>query len=122
MKPTELLEAARRLVEQPIDLTDGLWGRAATFLARQALEQRLSDILAVRAPGSQEAPFDARLLVLGEVLGNRELAAQARYTWAALSQASHHHSYELPPTSKELGDWIEAVERFLETTVEAVAS
>lgn len=47
MKPTDLLEAARRLVE-PRNLTDGLWGRAATFLARQALEQRLADILAVR--------------------------------------------------------------------------
>ena len=121
MKPADLLDAARRLVEKPHNLTDGFWGRAATFLARQALEQRLSDILALRAPGSQNAPFDARLLVLGEVLGNRELAAQARYTWATLSQASHHHSYELPPTSHELRDWIEAVDKFLKNTGEHVA-
>jgi hypothetical protein len=114
MKPTELLDAASDLIEQPRALTGSLWARAATFLARQALEQRMADILAVQAPGSEDAPFRAKLLVLGEVLGNSEVAARASYTWAALSGASHHHGYELPPTIEELRDWLEAVERFLE--------
>jgi hypothetical protein len=106
-----LLNAARRLVDQPIDLTGGLWGRAATFLARQALEERMAEILVARAPGSDATTFSAQLLILGEVLGDRELAAKTSYTWAALSNASHDH--ELAPTTEELCDWLNVVEELL---------
>lgn len=118
MKPVEILDAARHLMEQPRDLTGSLWARATTFLARQALEQRMADILRARAPGSDDAPFTAKLLVLGEVLGDRDVAARASYTWAALSRASHHHGYELPPTREELRDWVAAVERFFDDSSE----
>jgi hypothetical protein len=111
MKPRQLLEAARRLIDQPLDLTGGLWSRAATFLARQALEERMAEILVGRAPGSDAAKFSAQLLILGEVLGDRDLAAKISYTWAALSIASHDH--ELAPTSDELRDWLDAVEQLL---------
>jgi hypothetical protein len=101
------------MVEQPRDNTNGLWGRAATLLARQALEQRMSEILKARAPGSQDARFSAQLLILGEVLGDRDLAARTAYAWNALSEASHHHGCELPPTSEELLDWIATVRQFI---------
>lgn len=113
MKPVELLDEARRLIEQPTEASAGLWARAATILARQALEEQLALVLAERAPGSQSAPGDAQLLVLCEVLGNRELAQRTRFVWSALSSASHAHGYELPPTSKELSDWCDTVEEFL---------
>jgi hypothetical protein len=38
---------------------------------------------------------------------------RTRFVWSALSSASHVHGYELPPTSKELRDWCDAVGDFL---------
>jgi hypothetical protein len=113
VNPRDLLAEARRLVEQPTAATGGLWARAATILARQALEEKLEQVLSELAPGSQSAPWDAQLLILCEVLGDRELAVRTRFVWSALSSASHVHGYELPPTSKELRDWCDAVGEFL---------
>jgi hypothetical protein len=113
MKPHELLAEARRLIDQPSEATGGLWARAATILARQALEEKLEQILAERAPGSQSAPYEAQLLILREVLSDPELAVRTRFVWSALSSASHVHGYELPPTSKALRDWCDAVGEFL---------
>lgn len=39
--------------------------------------------------GSQTAPFDAQLLILSEVLSDRELAMRMRFVWSALGSASH---------------------------------
>lgn len=113
MNPQELLAAARRLIEEPSEATGGLWARAATILARQALEEKLAAVLSELAPGSQSAPGEAQLLILCEVLGDRALAVRTRFVWSALSSASHMHGYELPATSKELSDWCDAVGEFL---------
>jgi len=110
MTPAELLTAAREFVEQPEASTGTLWARSATLLTRQALEQAMAELLAARAPGTQAAPFSTQLLVLGEVLNDRELAARSGYVWSALSRASHQQGYELPPTAKELRRWIDVVD------------
>jgi hypothetical protein len=118
MTPAELLTAARDLVEAPRAATAATipsWApRAATILARQALEQAMTDVLKSRAPGSQAAPFTVRLLVLGEVLGDRDLAARTSYVWSALGAASHQQGYELPPTDKELRRWLAVVAELVE--------
>jgi len=41
MTPTDLLAAARRLLDRPDAKTAAIWPRAAALLARQALEQGL---------------------------------------------------------------------------------
>lgn len=101
------------MIEVPSESTGGLWARAATILARQALEEKLRQVLSERAPGCQSAPFEAQLLILCEVLNDRALAVRTRFVWSALSSASHVHGYELPPTSRELRDWCDAVSEFL---------
>lgn len=118
MTPAELLAAANDLLETPREATSGAapsWApRAATILARQALEQAMTEVLRARAPGSHVAPFTVRLLLLAEVLGDRDLAAAASYTWSALSAASHQQGYELPPTHHELRRWLSVVSELLQ--------
>ena len=114
MNATTLLVEARRLLEGTVETQAGLLLRAATFLARQALESRTDELLARRVRNVEEARYDARLLLLGEVLTDRELAKQTRFVWAALSSACHLHAYELPPPVSEVESWLDAVQRFLD--------
>ena len=113
MKAEQLLAEAKRLVVGETSAEAGLRCRAAVLLSRQALEARVIEILATRAPHIEDAAFDAQLLSLLGVMQNAELAKRARYVWAALSSASHMQQYDLPPTSIELTDWIETVDLFL---------
>jgi hypothetical protein len=110
-----LLAAAKQLVATPSAATEGLWPRAAAILARQALESHLREFLATAAPGAIEAPFRTRLLLLRELHPNKALATRAAYTWAALSEATHHHGYELAPTVVELASWLVTVEELVAT-------
>jgi hypothetical protein len=108
-----LLRAARALVESPRAATAGIWPRAAALLARQALEAALADHWAGRAPGLERASMRAQLACLPDYLPDRRLAADTAFAWAALSEACHHHAYELAPTASELGAWLDAVERLV---------
>ena len=114
MTPRELLVAARKLVEAPRQVTEGIWSKAATILTRQALECQVAEVLSQRAPGSQAAQFEAQLILLIEVHADRELASRARYTWSALSAASHEPGYELPPAADQLRRWIAVVQELID--------
>lgn len=117
MKPAQLLGEARRLLDAGHDgASGGLRLRAATILARQSLEGRMDEILTSRVQAIAAVTFDARLLVLPAVMNEPELAAEIRYTWAALSSASHLHAYELPPTVDELSRWFDCIQRFLDAS------
>jgi hypothetical protein len=55
------------------------------------------------------------LLCLPAYLNDKQdLARRVAYAWSGLSRASHHHAYELPPTSSELAAWIDTVEELTE--------
>jgi hypothetical protein len=108
-----LLAAGRGLVEAPRAETAGLWPRAAALLGRQALEATLEDHWATRAPGLERASMRAQLACLPDYLADRRLAADVAFTWAALSEACHHHAYELGPTAPELAGWLDSVERLV---------
>lgn len=110
---TDVLAAARNLVERTDAATAGLWPRATALLARQALEAALDDFWRVRAPGVEACSTKAQLLCLPHYLGDEALAEEVSYAWAGLSRACHQHPYELPPTSTELQGWLEIVERLL---------
>ncbi len=44
---------------------------------------------------------------------DKKLAHAIAYTWAALSNACHHHAYELAPIASELELWIATTETML---------
>lgn len=88
MKPSQLLVEAKRLLEHGDRPHAALRLRAATLLARQALEGRADELLRRRVSQLEEARFDARLLLLEEVIRERALARHMRFVRAALSSAS----------------------------------
>ncbi len=113
-----MLAAARDLVERASPGTAGLWPRAAALLARQSLEATLRIYWSKVALGAEEGSMRAQLLCLGRYLPDEPLARRAHIAWAALSEACHHHPYELAPTRAELlarfdtvGALVERVER-----------
>ena len=114
MDPAHLLAEARALVDRPRDELEGLWPRAAALLARQALEQALERLWAVRAPSLRSASARARLTCLPAYLGDPRLAGDVAYTRSALSEACHHRSYALGPTEGELHARLDVVERVIE--------
>lgn len=85
--------------------------RAAAWLTRAALEDAVAEL--VRVKGCDPGRANMRtLLGCVEVLyetDTPQLAAQAQYAWDALSQAAHHHAYELAPTHAEVSALTELV-------------
>ena len=113
--PSAPLAEARNLVERPTSGTVGLWPRAAALLTRRALEEALDRLWLRRAPGLERASARAQLACLPEYLGDAALAWEIVFTWSALSNACHHHAYELAPTAAELGQRLDAVSRLIKT-------
>lgn len=114
----ELLSEARQLVERSGAGTRGLWPRASALLARQALEVALRTYWSDVAPGTEEASMRGQLLCLEGYLP-AATARRAHLVWTALSRASHHHVYELPPTRDELLSWCATVAHVVEQTERA---
>lgn len=85
--------------------------RAAAWVTRSALEDTLNEL--IRAKGLDPGAANTRTL-LGciEVLYQEDapyIASEAQYAWDSLSQASHHHAYELAPTHAEVSALTELV-------------
>ena len=111
---SELVFAARRLVERADPMTAGIWPRATALLTRQALEAALDVLWRRRAPGLEACSARAQLICLPSYLhDDQELAKRVSYTWSGLSRACHQHPYELSPTSPELLNWIGTVEQLI---------
>jgi len=110
----QLLEAAREVLSRADAVSTGVWPRAAAHLCRQALELGLVEFWSRRVPGMQDLPLRAQLLCLPTFFNDTQLSHTTSYTWAALSNACHHHVYELAPTASEIAAWIKTVEAMLE--------
>jgi hypothetical protein len=113
MTPTETLAMAQQLLDRADATTAGLWPRAAALLARQALEQGLDAYWREKGLPLHGCGTRPQLICLGEYIGNAALAGRAHHTWAALSEACHHHPYELAPGQGELATWIDTVGKLL---------
>ncbi|MEV6890918.1 hypothetical protein [Kribbella sp. NPDC051137] len=88
--------------------------RIAAFLTRQALEDEIeAHCEQLVAPMPFPVRMRSRLSVL-KALDETGFSRTAEYAWTALSQACHHHSYELSPTISEL--------RHLHSTVAGLAA
>ncbi|MBX6355881.1 MAG: hypothetical protein IRZ05_08490 [Micromonosporaceae bacterium] len=97
------LTAADKLLTQLVPGARGTWPRACAWLIRLALETELAVFWAKsRHPEIGACRSRRAQLLLLPRYANRELARRATHAWAALSRASHHHSYELAPTATEL--------------------
>jgi len=108
--PKELLQHAFVLIDDPPRVFESRWPRAVALLARQALEASLQNLWLKRDVKVGWASERAQLLCLPGVLGNVRLAADTTLAWNALSEASHQHAYELPPTAGELTTWLDTVD------------
>jgi hypothetical protein len=113
MTPAETLAMAERLLERSDARTAGLWPRAAALLGRQALEQGLDAYWRSRGLPLDAVSTRPQLICLREYLGDASLAGRAHHTWAALSEACHHHAYELAPGQGELTAWLGTVAELL---------
>jgi len=117
MTPAELLDAAREVMSDAGAPAVGERSRAAAFLARQALERRLTEFWNSRpeTAGLGKATGRSQLTCLPRYL-DPELAYEVAYAWAVLSDACHYHSYDLAPTAAELSGLIGTVAKFLAST------
>jgi hypothetical protein len=109
--PTELADAAERVLVDPGDALFGCWARASALLARQSLESAMDLLWRARAPIVVQCSMSSQLLVLPSYLRDQEAARNAAYAWSALSRACHHHAYELPPTASEMRSLIALTRR-----------
>lgn len=107
--PADLLGAARAILARAEAQRGQSWARAVALLARQALEGSVDSYWAQRAPGMDGCRRKVKLLCLASYLDEPMIGRLAYQTWAALSDACHHHAYELAPTTTELAGWIETV-------------
>lgn len=73
------------------------WPRGAAFLARNALEEWVRGHSATLDEGLPQATMASQLLCLELCIGPGR-AGRARHTWGSLSEACHHHAYELSPS------------------------
>jgi hypothetical protein len=118
--PQDLLDAARGLLDHPDARVNGVWPRAASHLARQALEQTIEDFWRARVPALADTPMRVQLTSLPTFLKSAETAARAAYTWACLSNACHHHAYELAPSTAELSTWMDHVKQVRNVIIETL--
>lgn len=116
------VEIAVEMLDRVDPSTRGLWPRAAALLGRQALEDAISWVWVVHAPGMDECSMRAQLLCLNEYLGDEELSEEARFVYARLSWACHHHAYDLAPTAIELRGWLGGVQRLIRATREVATA
>jgi hypothetical protein len=113
---TDLLAAARDLLERPTLGSVGGWPRAVALLTRQALETAIEELWqsSPATAGLTACTRKTQLTCLPAYL-DPSVAREVGYAWAALSNACHYHPYDLAPTAAELSGWIDSVTRLLVT-------
>ena len=74
-----------------------------------------------RAPDVAGRSVRVQLICLRTYLDNADLAGRAGHVWWNLTNACHHHQYQLAPTAAELRGWLEetgdVIERLKNTAV-----
>lgn len=110
MTPIELLAEAKRLLDRADARVTGIWPRAAALLARQALEQGLTEYWSRRGVRLTSLATRPQLICLSTYLRDGDLAARVSHVWSLLTLACHHHAYDLPPSLAELQAWIGTID------------
>ena len=110
-RPEALLDTAESLLAGALRMPAGLRARAAALLVRQALEQALDAFWTRRAPDVRRCRTRTQIQCLAAWLDPEPVAAAAT-AWNRLSEACHHHPYDLAPSPAELRAWIASVRTF----------
>ncbi len=105
---TDLLALADAVLDGKVSVPGGYAPRAAAVLARQAFEEIVDQQCLAVAPGLGQPSMRSKLIIVGALVGS-EVGERAQTAWDGLSQACHHHSYELQPTAWEVRDLIHLV-------------
>lgn len=120
---SDLVDEARRLLDETPAGTVSAWPRAGAVLGRMQLEQALEAFWTVRVPGMQHVHSTrAQLSCLVAYVDDGALVADLTFTWQALTRATHHHPYELDPTREELATLLTATRRITGRLAELTAS
>ena len=92
--------------------------RGACWLGRAALEETVRQQLEDAGHPVGTASMRSMLACLESATGlsTPQLARDAKYAWIGLSQAAHHHAYELAPTVAEVRHLLGLVARVASTT------
>jgi hypothetical protein len=83
-------------------VTAGWWPKACACLLRLALEAGIDTFSRQTNPPVAACGSRRAKLLMMRRHKNRNIVRRASYAWATLSQATHHHCYELAPTAAEL--------------------
>lgn len=99
------MDLARAVLDGRIVVSGSQSARMAALLARQALEDT---VMGWCGQEMSQASMRARLSYL-RVFADSRTADSAAIAWNSLSQACHHHAYELSPLRVEIGHLIDLV-------------
>lgn len=86
--------------------------RTAALLLRQGMEFELDQALARSLPGAENGSFRAKVLCLEHL--DRRIGVGVGSTWQALTDACHHHHYELGPSPETIQALAGECSRWLE--------
>lgn len=105
-----LRQAAADLLSGAVTVpgAEPVWSLACVYLLRAALEAELDALWARTLPEVAAACRRAQLLVLPQLV-DAALASDVAEIWGALSEATHHRAYALPPSSAEVSAWTSSV-------------
>lgn len=103
----DLLNQALAVLEDPTAHSN----RGACWIARAALESAVAELLQGRNCNAPDASMRSKLTLLQATSDPEDdLPGRAEYAWSRLSQACHHHAFELSPTASEVRQLMGIVE------------
>jgi hypothetical protein len=97
---TGLIALADKILSGEVAVPGSRAPRAAAVVARQALEEVITLKCSQLANFARRPHMRSQLILLRHEDFN--LGQKAQVAWDGLSQACHHHAYELQPTAVEV--------------------
>ena len=111
----DLVDLAEQILDGVIPMPPDRIPQAAAAVARQALEEAVATQCALLVGGLQRPTMRSQLIIVRE-LGDRQTGTTAQVAWDGLSQACHHHAYELQPTIEEVRGLVLLVQQVASTS------
>jgi len=103
-----LLSRAQDVLDGTVHVPEGMAVRAAAFLARKAFEDKITESCRLRGAAIDRASIRSKVIVTRVLCGD-DAGDRADLVWAGLSQACHHHAYELAPAADEVSRWLDLI-------------
>lgn len=113
------LQVATNILNGSLPLTGVAPARAGAWVARSALELLVDELLAQRSVDPGRGTMRSRLICLGIAFGDDpERVATIAHAWDQLSQACHHHAYELVPSHQQVSGLVLRLSNFATSVAE----